>query len=81
MPPSLEVHFSVGGRVEQGAAAEQLKLTRVPSNTSTLAGVRVGFGGLSEWKTRIRNSVISGSQKQLQINQHFDGYDQWWSFD
>ena len=44
---SLGVHVIFGGSLEQGAAAEQLKLTEVPSNTSTFSVVKLGLGGES----------------------------------
>lgn len=44
MSPVLGVHVSTGGRMGQGARAEQFKVTGVPSSTSSLDGVRVGPG-------------------------------------
>lgn len=46
--PMLGVHVRAGGRVGQGAAAEQFNLTGVPSSTSSLDGVTVGLGSESE---------------------------------
>lgn len=48
MSPKLGVHVTSGGRVGQGTTAEQLKATAVPSSTSSLDGVIVGLGSVSE---------------------------------
>lgn len=48
MSPMLGVHVRTGGRMGQGATAEQFNLTGVPSSTSSLDGVRLGLGGESE---------------------------------
>ena len=45
---SVGVHVRVGGSEGQGAAAEQIRLTEVPSITFTVAGLRVGLDGFSE---------------------------------
>ena len=44
----LGVQVTAGGRTGQGATAEQLNLTGVPSSTSSLDGVMVGLGSESE---------------------------------
>lgn len=46
--PILGVHVRTGGRMGQGATAEQLNLTEVPSSTSSLDGVKIGLGSESD---------------------------------
>jgi len=48
MSPILGVHVKTGRRIGQGATAEQLSVTGVPSTTSSLDGVTVGRGRESE---------------------------------
>lgn len=49
MSPILGVQVKTGGRTGQGATAEQLNVTGVPSSTSSLLdGVTVGPGSESD---------------------------------
>lgn len=66
--PRLGVHVRVGWREGHGAAAEQIKLTEVPSLTSTVAGVRVGVGGASRIERHVPSSIKLKGTKTPTIN-------------
>lgn len=67
----MGVHVRVGGSEGQGAAAEQIKLTEVPSITFTVAGLRVGLDGYSEGVKKTTfyymSSALNTASSNLQL--------------